>query len=212
MAHVLIVVSRRYNPGEFLGSIKVLKQRGHTFDIVSSSLVITSEVKHTPNKLSRVIDEVQSMDGYDGLIIISGNPSDTEIYWNHPVCQKLVVEANAQGLIIAAVCSAVPAIRRAAKGKTVSVYPLLKSIALLEDAGAIISKTSLSTDGNVVTAENEQMNSMWMTNVCDVLEGKPPTYVLHESPFKRKLPKRPTDPDVQRLIDVAERTGKHGLE
>jgi len=212
MSHVLVVVSRRYNPGEFWHSLKALKRRGHTFDVVSSAYTITSEVKNTPNKLSMLIGDVTSMNKYMGILIISGNPADTELFWHHTGCLSLVEQANAQGKVVAAVCSAVPTIRYAAKGKRVSVYPLIKSQILLEDAGAILSGVSLSTDGNIITAENEQMTDMWIANVCDVLEGKRPSYVMNPSPFKRKLRTRARDPELQHLIDIERSTGKNELQ
>lgn len=203
MSHVLVVVSRRYNWHELWDALKELKHRKHTFDVVSSALVIKAENgKGHPNKLERTIDDITSMDGFDGIIVISGRPSDTEFFWTHKGCQALVKQASERNLVVAALCSAVPAIRLAAEGRMVSVYPLFKSLALLEQAGAIINKASLSTDGKVVTAENEMMTTMWATNVCDVLEGKPPTHTLEPSSFARKRIVMKTDPDLQRVITV----------
>lgn len=213
MSNLLVVVSRRYNYAEFWYTLKVFKKRGHNFDVVSSELVIRQENrKGHSNKLDRTIDDVRTMDGFDGLVVISGNPEDTEIFWYHKGCKALVQESRDKHLVIAALCSAVPTIRYAARGKLVSVYPLFKSIELLEMSGAIVNQASLSTDDNIVTAENEQMTTMWATNICDVLEGKPPTYTLYPSGFKRKIITFGNDPDLNRIKDVMKRTGKRGFK
>ena len=209
MAKVLIVVVRRYNPGEFWPLLNALLSRGHEFDIVSTSLNIQDEVRHEPNTLTITLDDIKSFKGYQGLVLVSGNPKDTEALWYNEKVLSLVSQADKQGHILGAICAAVPAIRNVAKGKKVSAFPLKKALVMLHEAGALYQPVSLTTDTNLATAENEVMTLMWATNICDLLEGKEPTHVLHESPFKRKARERRPIPQLEYFKKVAERTGKH---
>jgi putative intracellular protease/amidase len=212
MAHVLVITVRRYNYTEFWGVLKALRSRGHTVEIVSSRLLIRAETDTQYQKLAKVEADIKSMKGFDGLVVVSGNPEDTESHWYDPHIQVLVQEAVGSNLVIAGICASVPTIRLAARNKRVSFFPLIRSRDLLEEAGAILQTTSLSTDGNLVTAENEAITEMWATNICDLLEGKPPTHILGPSTFKRKTIARKPIPELEHLKQVQKETGKRGFK
>jgi putative intracellular protease/amidase len=212
MAHLLIVVSQRYNYEEFWVTLRILKHRGHTFDIVSTGLKIRPETSDKINVLSKTVYEIPSMAGYAGIVIISGNPKDTEKYWHDKHAQMLVKQAVENNIVIAGICAAVPAVRLATRNKKVSYFPLIKSRELLEENGAILIGTSLAVDGKLVTAENEAMTEMWATNIADVLEDKLPTYILEKSSFKRKEIPRKDVPELEYLKKVIKDTGKTGVK
>jgi len=209
---MLVLVSRRYNYTELWVTLKMFIARGHTFEIASTHQVIRSETSTDYNRVQRLVSEVPSMKGFDGIVIISGNPEDTEKFWYDRHVQDLVQEASRTDLTIAGICAAVPAIRPAVRNKKVSYYPLIRSRDLLTEAGALLQTTSLSTDGRVVTAENESVTTMWATNICDVAEGKSPTYVLNPSTFKRKLRERKPIKELEALKKITSNTGKKGLK
>lgn len=210
MSHVLIISSRRYNGREFWGALGWLQQRGHTFDVASTDTRILDEDIGKPILIKYRLESIPKAD-YDGLLIISGHPEDTEGYWVNPIVQSWVRDINARGKPIGAICMAVPTIREAAKGKKVSFFPVMRATAALEDAGAILQKVSLMTDDNLVTGENEAVTEMWITNFCDLLEGKKPTYVLHDSVFKRKLRERRPVPEIEHIKAVIKTTGRKGF-
>ncbi len=212
MAHILVVCARRYNGHELWTSLGVLQQRGHTFEVISMATDIYDEVTFQPNTIKRTIPEVTSLEGFQGLMYVSGNMQDTESHWTNDQAMAYASEASAKGLPVAAICCSTPMVRNIVRGKRVSVFPLVRIRKLMEEAGATVSQASLSTDGLVVTAENQMLTQMWVENFCDLLEGKTPTHVLEESSFK--LPRRERRPmhELEHLKDVTERTGKHGLK
>lgn len=208
MAKVLILVVRRYNKNEFWPLLRTLLDRGHEFDIASTSHNIMDEKYFEPNTIEHLIEDIKSFDGYDAIVLVSGNPQDTEAFWHDERILSLVQQAREQDAVIGAICAAVPAIRKVSKGIEVSAFPLRKAVELLEDEGVIISSRSLTTDKRTVTGENEVTTLMWAENICDLLEGKKPSNVLHESAFKRKLGERRPMPEVVRIQKIIERTGK----
>ncbi len=138
-----------------------------------------------PNKITLLVDDIDPYDmaRYQGVMIVSGNMADTENYWNYRRVQTVFDNANAADLAIAAICCSVPAIRNVARGKKVSFFPLVRSRDLLKRAGAILQTVALTRDKNLVTAEHQMASQMWADEFCNLLEGKPPEYVLHDSGF-----------------------------
>jgi len=212
MAQVLIVVARRYNGHELWTTLGVLQQRGHKFEVISTHTLIADEVTGQKNRIKRTLDDVPDLNGFDALMFVSGNMADTELYWRNPTTLAYVDEAIVRNLPIAAICCSVPTIRKAAKGKKVSFFPLVRSRELLSNEGAVLQTVALTVDGKLVTAEHQMATQMWVEAFCDVLENKDPNVRLVDSGYVPKgLPRRP-DPDLEKLRDVVRRTGRIGFK
>lgn len=181
---ILVVVARRYNGHELWTALGVLQQADIDFEVVSTNTIIADEITGRPNKIERTLDEVDSLEGFDGLMIVSGNMDDTEAYWYDPRVQKLVQQARM--LPTAAICCSVPTIRHIAKGRKVSFFPLIRSRLLLEEAGAIPQTVSVTVDGNLVTAEHQMATQLWAEMFVKVLKGEPADPKLQDSGFTPK--------------------------
>ena len=178
---VLVIVARRYNGHELWTALGVMQEAGIEFDVVSRTKNIVDEVTRQPNTIEMVLEDVTSLDGYDGLMFVSGNMDDTESHWHDPHIQSLV--EMAADMPVAAICCSVPIIRGLVSGKKVSFFPLVRSKILLEEAGAILSTVSISVDGNLVTAEHQMASQVWSEQFVKVLEGEPTDPNLVDSGF-----------------------------
>jgi putative intracellular protease/amidase len=205
MSHVLVVCARRYNGHELWTALGVMKNRGHTFEVVSTDYIIQDEITMQPTRIKRTIDEVNPDDVEDGFMIVSGNMRDTEAYWKNDRVLSYFHYADANALPIAAICCSVPTARFAAKGKRVSFFPLVRSGQLLVDAGAIPTTVALTRDGNLVTAEHQMASEMWAEEFCNMLEGKPQEYFFHDSGFVPRGSERKPIPGLE-VIKNAKRT------
>lgn len=212
MAHVLVVVARRYNGHELWGALTVLQSRGHTFELVSTDTTLANEVTYEHNRIEKTFDDVPSVDPFDALMFISGNMDDTELYWHHPKALEYVDQAHERQIPLAAICCSVPTIRKAAKGRRVSYFPLIRSRKLLEGEGAILQNVSISVDGPLVTAEHQMATEMWAEAFCEVLEGNDPDLGLEDSGYTPKGRERKPDPDLQRLRKIVKRTGRTNVK
>lgn len=185
MAHALIIVSRRYNGHELWTALGVLQQRGHTFEVVSTRHIIKDEKTRQANTIERLVTDVseEELDSFDGIMVVSGNPEDTSAYWHDKHVERLIRGADAKNSAIAGICAGVPSVRYAAKNKRVSAFPLAASLDLLHRAGAKVTTVALSVDDRVVTAEHQMATEMWAEEFCNVMEGKPPVYVLTDSGY-----------------------------
>ena len=208
---VLVVCARRYNGHELWTALGVLQEAGVDFEVVSTSKLIQDEVTHQPNTIQRTIDEVapEELDQFDGLLIISGNMSDTEAYWTNERVLAYVNRALQNDATIGAICCSVPTVRQAAQGKKVSFYPLIRSRALLQDAGAICQTVSITVDGKLITAEHQMATQTWAEAFVGVLNGEDVDLGLTDSGFvPQGKTERALHPRLERLrgTDVSYRT------
>lgn len=203
MAHILVVCARRYNGHELWTALGVIKERKHTFELISTDYIIQDEITMRPNKIKRIIDEVDPAEmtqgKYDAFMIVSGNMADTEAYWKHPRVLDYINRANEREVPIAAICCSVPTVRVAAKDKKVSFFPLVRSRQLLTEAGAILQTVALTVDKNLVTAEHQMASQMWAEEFCNMIEGKEKEYNFTDSGYIPKGRERMPIPEVEAL-------------
>ena len=209
---VLVLVARRYNGHELWVALGVMQDRGHTAEVASVSNIIEDEVTGQRNTIGLLIPNINTIEKWDALMVVSGNMQDTESYWRMPAVQELVVKFKIADKPIAAICCSVPTVRLAAHGRRVSFFPLLRSRALLEEAGAILCNTSVSVDGKLVTAEHQMATQLWAESFCDVLENKPVQIILKDSGFVAGKVERKPIPELERLKEVVKNTGKSRVE
>jgi putative intracellular protease/amidase len=159
-----------------------------------------------PNRILRTISDVSpenTVESFDGLMIVSGNMADTEYYWKHERVLAYVETFNNQNKPIAAICCSVPTIRNAAKGKRVSFFPLVRSKTLLVSCGALPQTVTISRDDNLVTAEHQMASEVWANEFCNLIEGIPQQAIFHDSGFVPKGRERKPNKEVARLLGLA---------
>jgi putative intracellular protease/amidase len=197
--NVLVLTVNKYNGHELWSGLGILQSRGHTFKIASTTLLIEDETTGGYNRAHMVWNDLkkQDLEEYDGLMIVSGDPKQTEKMWKDHQIEFLV--GNFAEQPVAAICAAVPAIRYITAGKRVAFYPLVRARQLLGDAGAILTALSVCVDANLVTAESQARSREWANYFCDLLEGIDPEFNLIDSGHVPKgKPRRPL-PEVERL-------------
>lgn len=180
---VLVVCARRYNGHELWTALMVMQNEGVQFEVISTDTLIEDEVTHDLNTIERTIEQVppEEVKSFDGLMIVSGNMADTELYWTHDRVQKYVKTADDEELAVAAICCSVPTVAPIASGKKVSFYPLVRSRARLLDHGALLQEVAVTVDDRLVTAEHQMATQMWAENFIDVLRSREPRHMLTPS-------------------------------
>lgn len=210
MSHVLVITSRRYNGHELWTALIVMQERGHTFEVVSTGKTIRDEKTKKANTIERLVYDVtpKELEKFNGLLVISGNPQDTEAYWTDKHVKLLVETADDLKQGIGGICAGVPTVRYAAKGKRVSFFPLAKSRELLMRAEAILTTLTLSVDDRLVTAEHQMATEMWAEEFCNVLEGKATQYKFVDSGYTPGviLPEHRIPKELRYVRKVAKRS------
>ncbi len=174
----LIIVSRLFNGHELIGTLKQLSAAGFDWEIASRTLRIADELTGEAFEVNTTLEDLATIPDIGAicnvLYIISGNMKETEYHWRLPVVQRAVEEVYAAGGVVAAICCSAPCVRYIADGKKVTCFPLVRSKALLKDAGAIITGRSLEVDGRIVTAEHQMCTLAWTQAAIDIAQGKDP--------------------------------------
>jgi putative intracellular protease/amidase len=188
-----------------------MRQRGHTFEVVSQDTTIRDELTLRPNTINRTVWKVDpsEMTNYDGVMIVSGNMADTEAYWDDKHVLRLIEASNNLSKAVAAICCSVSTIRTVAEGKKVSFYPLVRARHRLASAGAILQTVALTRDGNLVTAEHQMASQVWAEEYCNVLEGKPQEHFFTDSKFVPKGRERKPIPELEELKEKLRRKDEH---
>ncbi len=83
MGKLLVICAQRYNGHELWTLLGVLLEHDHTFEVVSQKVLIRDELTMQPNTLERTVYKVQveEVELFDAICIVSGNMQDTEAYW-----------------------------------------------------------------------------------------------------------------------------------
>jgi putative intracellular protease/amidase len=204
MAHVLVVCTKSFNPNELWPALRTMRKRGHTFEVVSTQLLVEEEKGSRVIQLEHTIDDID-YEGFDGLLVIAGDPKDRYEQWENKKLEQIVARADERHDVLGAICTAVPSIRGAVRGKQVSFFPLVRAKELLGRAGAILTTLTVVRDDNIVTAEFEAAAHIWIDEFCNALEGIPPQYVGQDTGFSPKGgPRKP--------IQALENLKKHRKE
>lgn len=202
---VLILVAQRYNYKEFWPTLSILRKAQIDVDIVSTSKVIRSEETGEPHRISMTVADLNGAKGedYAGLMVISGNPKDTEKYYTDKNAQRLIKEMNALGRPLAGICAAVPSLAPAVAGKKVSFFPLTRSREILSNAGAILTNVGITHDANLITAENEYLTRTWAEAFKELVLGRDPKLPkLHDTNVRpARIPRKPVPLIGQGKID-----------
>ena len=209
MSKVLVICAKRYNGHELWTLLGILQERNHTFEVVSQETLIRDELTLQPNTIERTVYQVtpEAVGLFDAVCVVSGNMADTEAYWTDKHVISLLQAARAIDLTIAAICCSVPTLGPVVKDTKVSFFPLVRSKHHLQNYGAILQTVSVTVDQNTVTAENQMVTQMWAGEICNLLEGLPPTFKLVDSGFTPKGSQRKMSKEVRAAID-ADRTSK----
>jgi len=210
MSGVLIIVARRYNHHELWGTLAVLKRNNITYKVLSTHPIIVSEkpgkagLELAPqiNRLTDTLDTFKPSQAgsLDGLMIISGHPTDTLAYWDDPRALEWVDYFHKANMSIAGICCSVPTIRHAAGGKEVSHYPLRRATKLLKEAGAILSPKSLSVSENLVTAEHEMYTEQQTQEFANLLLGRPREFYPKATSMPKSGFERKPVPEIEEII------------
>ena len=201
MSTVLVICAKRYNGHELWTLLGVLQERGHAFEVVSQETLVRDEKSLRPNILERTVYDVGCNEDFDAVCMVSGNLEDTEAYWHDHFVEGLLLDFKDADKVCAAICCSVPTLAPIARGIKLSYFPLVRAKHHLQHYGAIPQTVSLTVDGKFVTAENQMITEMWAEEICNLLEGKPVQYEMHDSGFTPKGTERRMLPEVRKAID-----------
>ena len=134
--------------------------------MASSSLNTAEGMLGLKVKPDVLIGNVKEAD-YDGIVFVGGGGAAE--YFESPVAHRLAREFFERGKLTSAICIAPATLANAGvlKGKKATSFP--SSGAALKAKGAILTKTDVVVDGNVVTGVGPEAARKFGETLVDVL-------------------------------------------
>lgn len=170
MKRVLIMLADGFEEVESLTVVDYLRRS----DIICDTTAITNEriVEGAHNiavKTDKILDEINTSNGYDGLVLPGGMPGAANLRDDERVI-NLIREFNRQGKLVGAICAAPIVLQKAGiiDGKQVTSYPGFEN----ELRGASYSEELVVQDENIITARGPAVAVYFAVEIVEYLCGK----------------------------------------
>ena len=152
---IIVFLADGFEEVEALTTVDYLRRVDVTVDMVS--ITQNREVKGShdiPVMADKTIDQIDSIDGYDGVIIPGGMPGATNLRDNSRVIEIVKDMARANKLV-AAICAGPIVLKKAGviEGKSITSYPGFED----QLSGGIYQQQGVVRDGNIITARGPAM-------------------------------------------------------
>jgi protease I len=167
---VLIVIAKnKFRDEEYLEPRKVLEAAGAVITVASSSLNTAEGMLGLKVKPDILIGNVKESD-YDGIVFVGGGGASE--YFDSPVAHKLARNFFEHGKLTSAICIAPATLANAGvlKGMKATSFP--SSEAALKAIGAVLTKSDVVVDGNVVTGVGPKAARKFGEKLVEVLSSK----------------------------------------
>lgn len=155
---LLLIAHKNFRDEEFFEPYNLLKEKGFTPVVASSSLSTAKGMLGAKVKPDILISKCRVSD-YSAIVYIGGTGC-TE-YFENEYALNLARENLAQNKLTAAICLAPVILGKAGilKGKKATCYPTAQKD--LERLGALYQKTGVSEDGRIVTANGPKSAALF---------------------------------------------------
>ncbi len=150
MAKIYVFMADGFEDIEALAPIDILRRGGMDVTTVSINDTLEVESAHRVTILADTVFEAADFSDADLLVLPGGMPGAANLD-NHEALGELIVEHNAQGKYLAAICAAplVYGRRGILQGKRATCYPGFEKYL----DGAEYTRELVTTDGNIITAD-----------------------------------------------------------
>lgn len=169
MKKAFIFLATGFEETEAVGTADVLLRGGvdAKFVSITGNPVVTGS--HGIRLTADLLFEEAHFDGADALILPGGMPGTKNLN-AHDELKRLLVRQYEAGRYVAAICAAPTVLGEAGllKGKKATVYPGFEP----QLSGANVIKTSVVTDGNIITGHGPGLVYAFGLAVLEALEGK----------------------------------------
>ena len=169
MKKAFIFLATGFEETEAIGTADVLLRGGVDAKLVSvtGNHVVTGS--HGIRVTADLLFDETDFDDADALILPGGMPGATNLN-AHEGLKQLLVRQHDAGRYVAAICAAPTVLGQAGilKGKKATVYPGFEAPL----TGAEIIKTSVVTDGNVITGHGPGLVYVFGLAILEALQGK----------------------------------------
>jgi protease I len=166
---LMVIAKNKFRDEEYLEPRKALEAAGVIITVASSSLNTAEGMLGLKVKPDVLIGDVKEED-YDGILFVGGGGAAE--YFDSPVAHRLARNFFEHGKLTSAICIAPATLANAGvlKGRKATSFP--SSEAALKAKGAVLTKTDVVVDGNVVTGVGPEAARKFGEKLIEVLSSK----------------------------------------
>lgn len=166
---LMIIASQNFRDEEFAKPKEILSQAGYEITVASSR---TGEIRGMLGMTAQAdttIDQINPAD-YDAIIFVGG--SGASEYWNNPTAHRIAQEGVKLNKVVAAICIAPLTLGKAGvlQGKKACAFPSV--ISDLAQTGASITRSEVTVDGNIVTAQGPEAAEKFGQTILELLKKR----------------------------------------
>ncbi|MEW6035274.1 MAG: DJ-1/PfpI family protein [Candidatus Micrarchaeota archaeon] len=172
MAKVLMIIAQSgFRDEELLVPKEVLERAGHQVKVASLTRQKASGSKGAIVQPDLAVYEANP-DFFDCVVVVGG-PGSPALAESDEV-RELLLGASAKGKVLGAICLGPMALARAGvlAGKSATIYPDRKAIAVLKESAAQYRAEAVVTDGKVVTADGPSSATAFGNKLAEILRVK----------------------------------------
>ena len=146
---VMVIAQDKFRDEELFEPKAILEKAGVSVTVASTILSPAKGTLGKEYKPEMLLKDVNA-DEFDAVVFVGGMGASQ--YWNDPSAHKLILDAQAAGRIIAAICIAPVTLAKAGilKGKKATVWA--SDAGQLLVTGARYTGNNVEVDGKVITA------------------------------------------------------------
>jgi len=166
---VMVFLAEGFEEVEALTVVDYLRRMDIEVDMVSIYDELDVNGAHGVGvKGDRILEDIGSVDGYDGLVIPGGLPGASNLRDDDRVVE-FVREMNSKGGLVAAICAGPIVLERAGivSGKRLTSYPGFED----ELRDSLYIKEGVVVDGNIITARGPNYAVDFALELVDYLLG-----------------------------------------
>lgn len=166
---LMIIASQNFRDEEYAKPKEILSQAGYEITVASSR---TGEIRGMLGMTAQadITIEQANPDDYDAIIFVGG--SGASEYWNDPTAHKIAQDGVKLDKVVAAICIAPLTLGKAGvlKGKKACAFPSV--ISDLAQTGASITRSEVTVDGNIVTAQGPEAAEKFGHKILELLKNE----------------------------------------
>jgi protease I len=166
---LMVIAKNEFRDKEYLEPRKALETASVIITVASSSLNTAKGMLGLKVKPDVLIGNVKEED-YDGILFVGGGGAAE--YFDSPVAHKLAQDFFIHGKLTSAICIAPATLANAGvlKGRKATSFP--SSEAALKAKGAVMTRTDIVVDGNIVTGVGPEAAKKFGEKPVEVLVRK----------------------------------------
>lgn len=168
MARILMIVPpKEFRDEELFEPRAVLEERGHTVVLASSRAGECRGMLGGKTHAERALTTEKATD-YDAVVFVGG--SGSKLFFDDPQAHRLAREAEAAGLVLAAICLAPVILAEAGllEGRRATVSS--SAVRQIEAGGAIYNGPEVTVDGLLVTASGPPSAQEFGEKIAELLQ------------------------------------------